>query len=97
MPHNIHEADYSHNSYYNVSDDKVVHNSSDFNNLTLPMKRINANTEPVINTGILTLPENPGMKNPTTDEANNILDKSAKNFEIDSIWGLLNLNGIYIF
>ena len=56
-----------------------------FNIVTLNTKNPIANTPHMANTDKVTAPENPGIKNPTTEEANKIFAKSAQNLEIDSI------------
>jgi hypothetical protein len=56
------------------------------------IKKIEEKIVPIIKVGMVTSPEAPGMKNPTTLEANNIFDKSIKYFEIFSNCNLFNLN-----
>lgn len=58
---------------------------SDFNIITLIKNKPKANTELTTRVKVVTCPENPGTKKLTTDDPNNIFDKSEKNLEIDSI------------
>ncbi|MBU2580085.1 hypothetical protein KKF19_04005 [Patescibacteria group bacterium] len=90
MFHGPNENNGSHDTSNNISDNKIIHNYSDFNKITLNVNNPKVDTEPMVNTGILTIPEEPGMKNPTTVEANNIFAKSTKKLEIASNWDLFN-------
>lgn len=92
--HNKNEADYSQNSSNNVSDNYVIHNYFSFNKIILLIKNDKEKRQPQMKTGMLTVPEAPGIKNPMTEEANNILDKSAQNLEMLSTCNLFSLNGI---
>lgn len=76
-----------------VNDDEAIHDifSTNFNPVVKEMK---VATIPITNIATLTLPENPGTKNPTTVEPNNIFAKSIRKFENLSSWILFKRYGI---
>lgn len=94
--HNKHEANYSKNSGNNIDYQKFFVNihifSSDLNINMLKPNKIVEIIDPVTKDILLTLWE---IKNPTTVDAKIIFDRSAKNFDADSVCNLFNLNGIF--
>lgn len=76
-----------------VNDDEAIHDifSTNFNPVT---KEVKVAAIPITNVAISTLPENPGTKNPTTVEPNNILARSIRKPENLSSWILFKRYGI---
>ena len=86
MSHYVNKSNKTYNTGNNISDNKpLVHIIFDFNIIMLSAKKLMANNDPIKNVGILTVPENPGIKNPTTAEPKRIFAKSANVFAANSI------------
>ena len=83
----------NNNASYDISDNEAIHDifSTIFNPVT---KEVKVAAIPITNVAISTLPENPGTKNPTTVEPNNILARSIRKFENLSSWILFKRYGI---
>lgn len=88
VPHYVYENNESNYTGNNICDNKTFVHVSDFNINTLIPKMPTAKAAPTIKVGILTAPVEPGIKNPTTAEANNILAMSANVLEINLTWSL---------
>ncbi len=91
-------TDDTHNTYDDISNNKIIHkiyNSSNFDIITPKTKNPAEKIDPKTKVNKLTCPEELGMKNPTTAEANNIFDKSTKYLEKISNCCLASFNSIF--
>lgn len=88
MLHDIDEEYGTEYPHYNIYNNKIFHNSFrdyDFNVAILPQKNSAANIVPVKKIPKVTAPDDPGIKNPITDEAKSSFATSARVFAINLI------------
>lgn len=88
-----HKPEYADDNIKNKQSLVYIHGAF-FNIITLKTKKPEATNEPMVIITGLTLPDDPGTKNPTTAAAKIILAKSEKNLEIESICALFSFGCI---